>query len=69
MSEPSVTHEVVGLDGGIDVGLVNTNGHSHEHVLWSLNDLTLDLEEVGSFESLETEVVVVVISLVIQSSL
>ena len=45
---------------------MDSEGASHEHVLWSLDDLALGLEEIAPLEGLEAEEVVVEVSRVIQ---
>ena len=55
MGEVTFGHEVVGLDGAINIVLVDTNGDSHEHVLRSLCCSSVDLEEVRTFEGLESK--------------
>ena len=45
-------HEVVRLDGGRDVRLVDADRHAHQHVLRPLDDLPVDLEQVGALQSL-----------------
>ena len=69
MSEPLVTHEVVGLDCSLYVMLVDANTHSHEHVLGPLCNLPVNLEKIRSLESLEPKVIIVKVSLEIDSAL
>ena len=38
---------------------MDANSDTHEHVLWALNNLLVNLEEVGPLEGLESEVIVV----------
>ncbi len=64
MGEVLLRHEVVRLDGTLDVLAVDTNSDTHEHVLGSLGDLAVDAEEVGTLERLEAEEVVVEVALV-----
>lgn len=58
MGEESLRHEVVSLDGLLNVGAVDTDSDSHDHVLWAFHDLAVHSKKVRSLESLETEVVV-----------
>ena len=60
VGEASFGHEGVRLKGSLDVLAVNSNGDSHEHVLRSFRDFTIDSEKVGSLESLESKVVLFV---------
>jgi hypothetical protein len=46
MREAFIGHVVVCLDGGLDVFPMNTNSHTHDHVLWTLSDLAAYSEEV-----------------------
>ena len=52
------------LDGGVDVVQVNAEGDAHQHVLRSLDDGTVHLDQVGALESLEAEEVVVEVAIV-----
>ena len=65
MSEPLLAHVVVCLESWIQIIEMNTDGASHEHVLWSLSDLSIYFEQIGALQSLETEEVIVEISLVV----
>ena len=47
MGEVFETHKVVSLDGSFDVGTMDTECYSHEHLLRSLDDLTVHLEQVS----------------------
>ena len=60
-----LAHEIVGFEGFGDVFVVDTNGNSQQHVLRTLCDFTVQAEQVGTLECLETEVIVVVITGVI----
>lgn len=46
MGEISFRHEVVGLDHFGNVGTVDTNSDSHDHVLRALDNLAIDPEKV-----------------------
>lgn len=58
MREPLLRHEVVGLEGSFQVGDVDADRASHQHVLGSLGNLAIHLEQVGLLERLEPEEVV-----------
>ena len=45
---------------------MNSKGSSHEHVLRSLNNLTIGLKKVASLQGLESEEVVVEVSRIIE---
>lgn len=55
MGEVPLAHQVVRLDTLFDVGAVDTDGNSHEHVLRSLGDSSVDSKQVRSLEGFETE--------------
>ena len=44
--EPALAEVVVGLDGSVDVVLVDADGDTHEHMLRALDNNVVDLEEV-----------------------
>lgn len=64
MGEVLEGHEVVGLNGLLNVLTVNTHRHTHDHLLWSLRNLSVDAEQVGPLKSLETEVLVLEVTVV-----
>ena len=64
MDEVTLGHEIVCLDGTLDVVPVDADGDAHEHVLWALGNLAIDAEEVRALESLEAEVLVVEVTLI-----
>ena len=65
VSEVSLTHQVIGAEGFLDVSVMNAHGDAHQHVLWTLSNLAIQLEQVGALKRLESEVVIVVVSAVI----
>ena len=64
VNEPLLGHEIVGLDGAVDVGAVYSHAHAHEQMLRPLHRLAVDLEQVGLLEGLEAEIVVVEVAVV-----
>ena len=64
MREVLLGHELVGLDGGVDVLAVNADRNSHNHVLGPLRDLAVAAHQVATFEGLEAEVVVLEVAVV-----
>lgn len=64
MGKVSLRHEVVGLDDLLEVGTVNTDRDTHDHVLRSLDNLAVDSKQIRSLEGLEPEIVVGEISIV-----
>ena len=42
MCEPTLTHQIISFDRCVDILLVDTNGDTHQHVLWTLYDLAVD---------------------------
>ena len=65
MGEVALAHQVVGLECLFDVGVVDSDGHAHQHVLRAFSDFAVELEEVGTLKGLESKVVVGVISAVV----
>mmetsp|Transcript_19727 Transcript_19727/g.38612 ORF Transcript_19727/g.38612 Transcript_19727/m.38612 type:complete len:405 (-) Transcript_19727:253-1467(-) len=68
VGEELLRHELVCLNGTVDVILVDANGHTHEHVLRALSDLTVKAQKVGPFEGLEAEKVVLEVAVVVDGS-
>ena len=64
VGKPALRHQVVGLDCALDVVLVDADGDAHEHVLRTLGDLAVELQQVRALERLEAEVVVVEVAVV-----
>ena len=64
MGEPAFAESVVRLHHRIEVVLVNTDGHAHEHVLRALDDFVVDLEQVAALQGFESEVIVVEVPVV-----
>ena len=58
MSEPFVTHQLVGLKCSSQILFVYSDRHSHEHVLGSLNNNPINLQQIRSFEGLEAKIVI-----------
>ena len=46
MGEVTLGHEVVRLNGALNVASMDTDSDTHEHVLWSLSDLAVDPQEI-----------------------
>ena len=65
MGEVALAHQIVGVEGFLDVGVVNTDRHPHQHVLWAFSHFTVQFEQVGALQGLESEVIVVVVSTVV----
>jgi hypothetical protein len=64
VSEPTLREEMVGFNGRFDIVFVDTNSDTHKHVLRALYNTAVDTEEVGAFEGLETEIIVIKITIV-----
>lgn len=62
MSEPLLAHQVVGLYRSINVVFMYSYRHSHQHVLWPLHLLVVHFQQIRSFQGLETEVVILVVT-------
>ena len=67
MSEPHLRHQVVRLEGALEIEQVDTDGAAHQHVLGAFDDLAFDLEQVRALEGLEPEEVVVEVAGVVES--
>lgn len=65
MGEHSLTHQVISLEGVLQVVSMDTDRDSHKHLLGTLNDLVLDLEQVRPLKSLKPEEIIVKVSLVV----
>jgi hypothetical protein len=59
MSEPEVTHHIVGFEGGLEIVEVNADTDSHQHMLRSLYNLFSIFHQIRALERLEPEIVVV----------
>ena len=46
MCKVSERHQVVGLDGSLDVGAVDADSNTHDHMLGTLGNTPVELEEV-----------------------
>ena len=64
VNEPPLTHQIVRIHSSINIFLVNAHRNAHEHVLRALDQLAIDAQQVGPLQSLESEVVVVKITIV-----
>ena len=58
MSEVTFRHEVIGLKDSIDVGTMNTNSNTHDHVLGSFSHTTVDTKQIWSLEGFESEAII-----------
>jgi len=56
VSEELLGHQVVRLDGRIDVFTVDADGHAHQHVLRTFNNFAVDLQQIAPLQRLEAEV-------------
>lgn len=65
MSEPLLTHQMVGLEGGREVLLMNPDGHSHQHVLRSFNHLPVHPQKVSLLQSLEAKEIISIVPLMV----
>jgi hypothetical protein len=45
-------HEVVRLDGRVDILAVDADGNAHQHVLRTLHDFGVDLEQIRTLKRL-----------------
>ena len=64
MREQLFRHHVVRVDSVIDVLAVDPDGHPHQHLLRSLGNFPVDLEQIRPFKSFETKILVAEIAVV-----
>ena len=64
MGEPALRHQIIGLDGRVDVLLVDAHRHAHQHVLGPLHHLAFEAQQVAPLQGFEAEEVVVVVPVV-----
>lgn len=64
MSEELARHEVVSLEDTLNIVTPDADSHTHDHVLGTLNNLAINLEEVGSLKSLEAKVLVLEVTVI-----
>ena len=57
VGEVALRHELVRLNGSINVVLVNPNSDTHVHLLRALTNSTVDFEQVRALKGFETEVI------------
>lgn len=58
MGEVTLRHKVIGLDDTLEVGAVNTDSDTHDHMLRALGNTSVETEEVGPLEGFETKATV-----------
>lgn len=64
MCEVLLRHQVIGLDGLLDILAMDSHGNSHQQMLRTLRNLPINAEEVRPLQSLEAEEVVVEVTVV-----
>jgi len=64
VGEPAFAESVVRFNDRFEVVFVNANGHTHQHVLRTLDDFAIDFEQVAPLEGFESEVIVVEVPVV-----
>ena len=69
MSEELLGEQFIGLKSSYKIFFVDTYGYPHQQMLWSFSWDSIYPEEITSFQSLETKVVIVVVSLIIDDFL
>lgn len=60
VGEVAFRHEVIRFEDAVDIGAVDTDGDTHDHVLRAFGDTTADAKEVGTLECFEAEAVMYV---------
>ena len=64
MGEVFLRHEVVGLDNFFNIVVVDTNSNAHDHLLRSFGNLFVQTQQVGTFQGLETEILIIEVAVV-----
>ena len=64
MSKVLIRHKVIRLDDSFNIIAVYSNSHTHDQVLWSFCDFTVEAEKVRAFQRLEAKVLIVEISII-----
>ena len=65
MGKVTLAHQIISFESLGDVSMVDTNRNTQQHVLWAFCNFSIQAQQIRALECLETEVVVVVISAVI----
>mmetsp|Transcript_45767 Transcript_45767/g.76122 ORF Transcript_45767/g.76122 Transcript_45767/m.76122 type:complete len:293 (-) Transcript_45767:213-1091(-) len=60
--KPFLRHEIVRLDGGVHVVVMNAQTHTHQHMLRAFRNLTGQLEQVRFGQRLDAEIVVAIVA-------
>jgi hypothetical protein len=55
MCEVAFGHEMICGEDSVDICTMDTDSDAHDHVLWSISDTTVDLEQIRSLESFKAE--------------
>ena len=55
MCEITFRHEIVRPNNPVNIRIMDPDGNSHDHVLWSFGYASIDAKKVGMFESLKPE--------------
>lgn len=55
MREVSLGHEIVSLNDTINIGAMNSNRNTHNHMLWTFSNASINAEEVRPFQCFETK--------------
>ena len=65
MGEVALAHQIVRLKRLLDVVVVDSHGHTHQHVLGALGHFAVQAKQVRALKGLEAKIVVVVVTAVI----
>jgi hypothetical protein len=57
MREVSFGHQIICLNDPVDVIAMYPYSNTHYHVLWTLGDTSINTQEVGALEGLESEAI------------
>mmetsp|Transcript_81222 Transcript_81222/g.238643 ORF Transcript_81222/g.238643 Transcript_81222/m.238643 type:complete len:210 (-) Transcript_81222:161-790(-) len=68
MCEATAGHEIIGLNGSLDIAGVDAARHAHQHMLRALYDLAMYTQEVGLFQGLIPKIIIIKITSVVNCS-
>ena len=64
VGKPLFRQQIVGLNGRVNIFLVNSNGYPHQHVLWAFGNASVNLQQVRFFEGFVAKIIITVIAII-----